>query len=221
MSLYTRLMGIDLPKISVHSFMAALGEVERGKITEAEIAALYSLDAAQQAELAVLVSKIVVPQETICFGGQQVLTNVGAAFDTVVVGGAALVQLAGITRVTFGVRVNRIGTGTQDWQLWRTDTNGTNGVQVGLISDGSGTGVKDLSTNIDFDPALSPGLKILRVRARSSTAADDPVFYGASLLVRRVSRLTSTEIHEVLCLAREGQRYNDETSLKSRLGVGA
>lgn len=220
MALYDRLLDFESPKVRIHQFMAALGEIERGFMTEAEVATAFGLSAGEQTELTTLVGKVLVPQETICFNGAQTLTNVGAAYDTLNVGGVALVQQAGITKIVFGIRVNKIGVGTQDWQLWRTDTDGTNGAQVGVISDAGGTGVKDLNTTIDFDPALGPGLKILRVRAKSSTATDDPILLGATLLLRRVSRMTAVELHEILCLAeRRIAPYNTVNLVKTRLGV--
>lgn len=174
MALWDRLCGFQDPRVPVHQFMAALGEVERGKMTEAEVATAFNLDAGEQSELSALVAKIVWPQETVCIGGSQTLTNVGAAYDTVNVGGVALVQLVGITRVTFGVRANKVGGGTQNWQLWRTDTDGTNGVEVSVISD-----------------------------------------------VRRVSRLSSVELHEVLCLGESHGYVPYETvaKVKARLGI--
>lgn len=108
------------------------------------------------------------------------LTNVGSAYDSIPASqglGILRVDFTGVTQIKLDVRVNKIGTGTQSWQLW----NDTDAVQVGVIDDAGGAGVKTLSAT--FSVGLS-GEKVLRVRAKSTVAADDPVFFGASVLVK-------------------------------------
>jgi hypothetical protein len=147
------------------------------------------------------------------------LTNVGTTFDAIPGSqnlGFAAVQSAGITQVTFGVRVNKVGAGTQFWQLW----NDTDGVEVAVISDAGATGIKYLQTTQTFPSPLGPGIKIARVRARSTTAADDPVFFSAFMSIQRASNLTTLELHEVLLLGEyRGSPYTTEAALKARLGV--
>jgi hypothetical protein len=76
------------------------------------------------------------------------------------------------------VHVNKAGTGTQSWQLW----NETDGTQVAVIDDAAAVGDnKILTTTAGVN--LS-GLKKIRVRAKSTTAADDPVYYGACAVLR-------------------------------------
>jgi hypothetical protein len=111
-------------------------------------------------------------------GGYVVLTNVGASYDAVNPSrGLGFVELSmtGIASIVFTVQVNKIGTGTQSWQLW----NETDGTQVGVIADAGAAGNKTLTTTIN-GLALT-GVKRLRVRALSTTSTDDPVYYGASL----------------------------------------
>lgn len=111
-------------------------------------------------------------------GAYVVCTNVGASYDAVnPTRGLGFIEMdmTGIASIVFTVQVNKVGTGTQSWQLW----NETDSQQVGVIADSGAAGNKTLSTTIS---GLSlTGAKRLRVRAMSTTAADDPVYYGASL----------------------------------------
>ena len=109
------------------------------------------------------------------------LTNVGSAYDAIA-GSRGLgimdIDFTGITQVLFKVRVNKVGTGTQSWQLW----NETDGIEIGVIADGGAAGDNKL-LSATFVVSLS-GIKTVRVRAKSTTAGDDPVYYGASVLPR-------------------------------------
>ena len=107
------------------------------------------------------------------------LTNVGSAYDAIPASkglGIQDVDFTGVTQVVFRVFVNKIGTGTQSWQLW----NVTDGAQVAVIDDAGVAGDKTLS--VTQNVALS-GVKTLRVRAKSTVAGDDPVVYGTSVLL--------------------------------------
>ena len=218
MSLYDRL-GVEHPgRIPVHTFHAALGELERGQATQAQLVAAWGLDAGEEAELATLVGRIVVPEEMVTFGGFTVLTNVGTSYDATTASqglGWAGVQTAGIVQLTFAVRVNKIGTGTQSWQLW----NETDGTEVGVIDDAGGAGIKLLSTTITPPSPLGAGFKVVRVRVKSTTGNDDPVYLGGALRLRRSSRLTSQELHEILLLREDGVAYLSLSALQARLGV--
>lgn len=107
------------------------------------------------------------------------LTNVGANYDTTAASrglGIQDIDFTGIAQVVFRVRVNKIGTGTQSWQLW----NETDGAEIARIDDAAAAGDnKNLVTTVVV--ALI-GVKTVRVRAKSTVAGDDPVFYGASVL---------------------------------------
>jgi hypothetical protein len=222
MSLYTRLLGQDAPGIQVHTFMSAIGEWQRGFMTQAQVVALFTLSPSEETEAAALLARIVDPRESVTLAtvpAGHTLTNVGTTFDAIPGSqnlGFAAVQSAGITQVTFGVRVNKVGAGTQFWQLW----NDTDGVEVAVISDAGATGIKYLQTTQTFPSPLGPGIKIARVRARSTTAADDPVFFSAFMSIQRASNLTTLELHEVLLLGEyRGSPYTTEAALKARLGV--
>jgi len=105
-------------------------------------------------------------------GGVTTLTNIGT--NPVVIG-IAEADFTNVRRVKLTVRVNKIGTGTQTWQLW----NETNSAALATIADAGGTGDKTLATaEIDISGSGLSGMKLLFLRAFSSVGADDPVFRG-------------------------------------------
>jgi len=107
------------------------------------------------------------------------LTNVGLNYDSISAAkglGLGLVDFAGVKAVQLAVYINKIGTGTQSWQLW----NVTDGTEIGVISDAGAAGEKSLQQT--FAVALT-GVKLVRVRAKSTVAGDDPIFYGGAILV--------------------------------------
>lgn len=106
------------------------------------------------------------------------LTNVGTAYDAIAASqglGIGLVSLTGVAQIVFRVKVNKVGTGTQSWQLW----NETDASEIGVINDAGAAGVKDLQAT--FNVSLT-GIKSIRVRAKSTVGADDPIFLGAAIL---------------------------------------
>lgn len=110
------------------------------------------------------------------------LTNCGLTYDatTNALGlGDIDIDMTGVTQVIFRVRVNKIGTGTQDWQLW----NDTDGTQVAVISDAGVAGAKRLGP-VTANVSLT-GVKSFRVRIKSTVSTDDPIYYGSSILVVR------------------------------------
>lgn len=222
MALYPRLIGLVNPRISAHAFHAALGEVERGKLTAQQAATSLGLDAGELAEATTLANRLIAPPEAYALGGFQTLTNVGATYDAITASlglGFLTLQVAGITAVDFTVKVNKIGTGTQSWQLW----NETDGSQITVLDDAGAAGAKTLTTSFTFGAPLAANVKVIRVRAKSTVAADDPLYFGASLMVRRAERLTADELHQVLLLAENARLtprlYGTEVELKARLGV--
>lgn len=119
--------------------------------------------------------------QSVSIGSFVTLTNVGANYDTTQGArglGVALVNFVGVSQIDFRVAVNKIGTGMQSWQLW----NQTDAQEVGVIDDAGAAGEKILTATINTIPS---GEKLLRIRAKSTVAADDPVFGGATLLLRR------------------------------------
>lgn len=119
----------------------------------------------------------------VSIGSFQTLTNVGSSYDSTNPSaglGLALVPFTGVNRYRFGVVVNKIGSGTQSWQLW----DHINLVELAVIDDAGAAGVKVLEVVVN-DPGLT-GLVLVRIRAKSTVAADDPLFYGGSLLLKRI-----------------------------------
>jgi hypothetical protein len=116
----------------------------------------------------------------VSLGGFLTLTNVGNTYDATNGSkglGCATVDLTNVAAIDFTVKVNKIGNGTQSWQLW----NETDGAEIGVIDDAGAAGEKTLQAT--FAVALS-GIKLLRVRAKSTTTADDPVYFGSCILLR-------------------------------------
>lgn len=112
---------------------------------------------------------------TVSLGGFVTLTNVGSSYDAIAASkglGCGALDFTNCTSLVFTVRVSKIGTGTQSWQLW----NETDGTQIAVIDDAGATGDKELAVTVAV--ALT-GIKKIRVRAKSTVAADDPIFYGA------------------------------------------
>jgi hypothetical protein len=220
MALYDRLLGFATPKISVHAFMAALAEFERGKVTQPQISTMFGLDAGEQTELATLAVKIIGLPEAYPMGGFATLTNVGAAFDTILAAkglGFVAVDVTGITQATLRIRYNKIGTGTLSWQLF----NETDAVQLAIGTDAAAAGDnKTIDLVATPGSPLTGGVKLLRPRVMSSVATDDPVYYGSCLFVRRAARLASEDLHEVLLLGElKAVPYDTVALVKTRLGV--
>lgn len=219
MGLYEKLLGLETPRIGVHLLQGLMGEVERGQLTLAQASSILALSQSEETEALDLLARLVYPRECVTFGGQITLTNIGTTYDGIVASqglGSAIIQTVGISQIIFGVRVNKVGSGTQSWQLW----NDTDSTQVAVIDDAGATGVKNLSTTQDFGAPLAAGIKTIRIRAKSTTAADDPVYMGASVSIARVALLTPVELHEVLLIAEKtGSPYNNVADLKTRLGV--
>jgi len=112
---------------------------------------------------------------SVSLGGLATLTNVGASYDAVNVSrglGIVEIDFTNVSRIDWGVFVNKVGTGTQDWQLW----NLTDSAELGVLSDSGATGAKELTGAITS--GIPTGIKRVRIRARSSVATDDPVYYG-------------------------------------------
>jgi hypothetical protein len=180
----------------------------------------FALDVGEQAELATLVGKVAVPPESISLGGFLALTNVGAAYDATAASkglGHVRVETAGVNAVEFLVRYDKVGTGTLTFQLW----NETTGLEVGALNDAAASANgKVLSSVLTFAPPLGPGIADLRVRCKSTVAADDPNYYGSSLRVRRVDLLGAEVLHQILLLGESRTPpYDSVVAVTTRLGV--
>ena len=221
MPLYERLTRIGMTgaetSISVHKFMAALAELRRGKTSEAAIHAAFDLGATEQAELSTLLARFVQKFESVGLGGYCVLTNIATSYDgTNAQRGLGMLDLdmTGVTSLDWTIQINRIGTGTQSWQLW----NDTAAAEIGVITDTAPTGNKTLTAS--FTPSLE-GIVRVRARAKSTVNTDDPIWYGSTLRIHRLNTLSGVELHDVLMLAEKQVLPHVDTiaELKARLGV--
>jgi hypothetical protein len=107
------------------------------------------------------------------------LANIGAAYDAIAASkglGFAEVDFTGVTSLIFRVRYNKVGTGTISFQLW----NDTDGTEIAVINDAAAAG-DNKALSITVSTGLPTGVKLVRVRCKSTVATDDPVFYGSSI----------------------------------------
>lgn len=227
MALIDRLLASDNTKIHVHPFMSAMGEWERGKMTRQEVIDAFGLLAGDLTELDALNAKVRSVQDAYPFSGRVTLTNVGSAYDTNIESQSlpfVHVPCGGVNRIDIEVRHRKIGTGTQDYQLW-DDTNSVVAIDTatatsGSLSDAGAAADRILTASRVFATPLAPGVRKLRLRARSTVAADDPIFLNASVLMWRVEMITADVLHQVLCLAEDGVApLNTASAVRARLGL--
>lgn len=201
MSIYARMLGDELlpSRISAHAFCVAFGELERGKITLAQIATLFQLSPAEQAQVATLAAKTVSPVETVSLAGRTPLSNLGT---TPVVCGLSSVEAAGITGVEFTVFINRNGASSLLTFRLSDATAGLPGTQIAAVIDTAGTGDKMLTPQLVTLPQpLQPGIKRLVMHAFAGNATDDPIVLGSTLMIRRAESLSSAILHDIAMLA--------------------
>ena len=106
------------------------------------------------------------------------LTNVGANYDTIAAArglGIALIDFRGATQVRFVVYHQKVGTGTISYQLW----NETDGVEICVLNDAGAAAVRLLDQT--FTGLAINGVKLCRIRAKSTVSTDDPIFFGAAV----------------------------------------
>lgn len=217
MSILQRLTRQASPSISSHHISAAMSDYILGKKTLGEIATEFSLDATEQTEFTAIANRIPVPSEAYSLGGYAILTNIGATYDATNPSrglGIILVDMTGATQIDWNLQVNKIGTGTQSWQLW----NDTDSIQIGVINDAGASGNKTLSLAVTT--GIPTGIKRLRIRALSTVTTDDPVYYGSTLKIQFNDRITDELLHKIFMLG-EGRRlgYGNTATLGGRLGV--
>jgi hypothetical protein len=218
--------GPDRTDRHVHQFMAALGELERGKMTRAQVISAFGITQAEETELDALIAKVRTVQDSYPLSGQVTLTNVGTTYDTNTATQAmpfVWVQCAGITRIDLEVRSRKTAaqTGNIDYQLW-DETNGISALDstnatTGSLTHTGAAGDVSLVASRTFAAPLSPGVRKLRMRAKDTVAADDPVFLNAALLVTRVDTITADVLHQLLCLGEDG--IYSAATIRSRLGI--
>lgn len=109
-------------------------------------------------------------------------TNIGASFVDVYTqansdGKSAQVDTNGKTQVKLQVNWNKVGSGTQTVQVLEVGTANV------LISMDVVSG-RNVSALTAIPAALQNSVKFYKLQAKSTTAADDPVFEGASIYLK-------------------------------------
>jgi hypothetical protein len=116
-------------------------------------------------------------------GAYNVITNIGTTYDAVNMSrglGIAVVDMTDLDTIEFRVLYNKITANNFFFQLW----NETDGAQVGTeITDTGAINAAKL-VSAQFTGIALTGIKVLRIRMRGATAADDPVYYGGALMLR-------------------------------------
>lgn len=114
------------------------------------------------------------------------LTNVGTTYDAITAAkglGIGRRDFRGFDRLTLDVWHNKIGTGTITYQVFNVTDNGplldAGGAEV-LVADTGAAGERVLSATFTIN---RNDTRLLRVRVKSTVGTDDPVYYGASVLL--------------------------------------
>lgn len=110
-------------------------------------------------------------------------TNIGTAYVNIPIGAngeRSLVEFTGCSEFRIVANVNVVGTGNLQMRVVR-DSDSAVLFESGNIT---GAGEKELDTDWQALPAAASGLALVRLQAKSSVGADDPLFRRAILLVR-------------------------------------
>ena len=111
---------------------------------------------------------------SISLGSRITLTNIGTSYLVLAI---VDVDFTNVVNVQFRARWNKIGVGTISWQLW----NETDGTQLTVIDDAAAAG--DNHTSLVNQAVNLSGMKQLHLRGKSTTNTDDPILYGASIVL--------------------------------------
>lgn len=110
-------------------------------------------------------------------------TNIGTNYVNVPVGlngERILIDLTGCTQFRIIVSVNLVGTGPFGMRVVRDADNAVLFENASIAL----TGERELDTDWQSIPITANNLEVVRFQAKSNTAADDPVFRRATLLLR-------------------------------------
>lgn len=110
-------------------------------------------------------------------GGFVVLTNVGTTFDAIDASrglGRIEADWKAYSTLVLDVSTKHVGTGALTWELW----NETDSQAIGTVADANST---VWHTRRGTFLNVPTGIKVLRLRVRSTVATDDPAFGGATL----------------------------------------
>lgn len=110
-------------------------------------------------------------------------TNIGTAYVNIPPGAngeRSLIEFTGCTQFRIVLNANFVGTGPWNVRLVRDSDNAVIYESPNLTQ----TGERELDTDWQSIPAEASGLAVVRIQAKSTTAADDPVFRRCVVLVR-------------------------------------
>ena len=219
MALIERLVARDETKIQVHALHSVMAEMARGRFTRQQAIDLWSLGAEDLVDFDAILAKLIAHPESYAIGAFVNLANVGTAYDAVPASrglGVLWIEGGGITKVEFGVRYDKVGTGTLSFQLW----DETTGTELCVVNDAAAAG--NNKTGVATFNAAAPvavGRHVLRVRCKSTVGTDDPVYLGSTIVVTRVDVTSPEVLHQVVLLAEIGVVYPDAASVRARLGL--
>jgi hypothetical protein len=111
--------------------------------------------------------------------GEKTLSNVGSTYDANATSQRlphTVVFTDRIVEVALDIRVIKVGSGVQSWQLWDDDI----GAEVAVIDDNTAAGATPRVGRVVVPYVPVPGaIRRWRLRAKSTIAADDPIFLSA------------------------------------------
>jgi len=111
-------------------------------------------------------------------------TNIGTAYVNVPIGlngERTLIEYSGCTQFRIIVNMNFVGAGPMNLRLVR---DGDSALIFESANITTPTGEKELDTDWQPLPPAATGLTLVRFQAKSTTAADDPIFRRCLVLVR-------------------------------------
>ena len=115
------------------------------------------------------------------------LTNLPTTYDGTQAArglGIGLIDFRGCNQIRFVVYHQKIGTGTITYQLWNEDDGAIialsgGGAEGVAVADAAAAAVRKLDQTFSIVPIN--GIKLCRIRAKSTLNTDDPVFFGAAI----------------------------------------
>ncbi len=228
MGLIARLIGTEEPRISVHSFKSGLQELALEKWTRAQFDSAFSIQAgAETTKMDAIIAQHVPSAEHYFFSGNPeaiTLPTTADANSAVKALGFLRMECAGISKIEWLVRYNKLGTGTLTAEM-RNETDSTTPdsfTDTGGAADNreNGGAAGTAARIITPGSPMAKGTKIFRLRIFNSTASQTLILYGWSVRLFRFSILLSETMHEVLMAAQTGSGPNvTEAQVEARLGI--
>ncbi len=165
---------------------ASAGEVTAANVDPAQVAAAIAAVRAAYKSAVSTGGSLTFGISISLGGGGVAIANVGTSYDSTNPSGGlgvCLVDFDQAVAMVLVVKLNKVGTGTQTWQLW----NDTDNTEIGHVDDAGASGIKTLTITLNAAAVTAlalTGIKTLRVRAKSTVSTDGPIYYGSTLGVR-------------------------------------